>query len=67
MRASRRYSTASHFGVTPDLHPAVGTWFARAYAAPTEAQRFAWPEIAAGKDVLLVAPTGSGKTREWTR
>ena len=44
------------------FHPAVAGWFARAFSAPTEAQRAAWPAIAAGRDVLVAAPTGSGKT-----
>ncbi|HEV8267600.1 MAG TPA: DEAD/DEAH box helicase, partial [Thermoanaerobaculia bacterium] len=29
---------------------------------PTPAQRLAWPRIAAGENVLLVSPTGTGKT-----
>jgi ATP-dependent helicase Lhr and Lhr-like helicase len=37
-------------------------WFASAFAAPTEAQRQAWPAIATGEHVLISAPTGSGKT-----
>src|SRR3954466_5539923 len=37
-------------------------WFERAFAAPTPAQRLAWPAIASGKHVLVQAPTGSGKT-----
>ncbi|WP_374555537.1 DEAD/DEAH box helicase, partial [Thermomonas sp.] len=44
------------------FHPAVAGWFARAFPAPTEAQQEAWPAIAAGRDVLVAAPTGSGKT-----
>src|ERR687884_160690 len=42
--------------------PQVRDWFARAFERPTEAQRQAWPAIAAGDHVLLSAPTGSGKT-----
>src|SRR4051794_6835596 len=42
--------------------PQVRDWFTRAFAEPTEAQRQAWPAIAAGDHVLLSAPTGSGKT-----
>ncbi|MEY6434221.1 DEAD/DEAH box helicase, partial [Thioalkalicoccus limnaeus] len=38
------------------------TWFAAAFAAPTEIQRLGWPAIAAGRHALLIAPTGSGKT-----
>ena len=29
---------------------------------PTPAQRLAWPPIAAGEHLLLVSPTGTGKT-----
>ncbi len=44
------------------FHPAVAAWFARTFAAPTQAQSLAWPAIQAGLDVLVAAPTGSGKT-----
>lgn len=45
------------------FHPAVAAWFREAFPlGPTEAQRRAWPRIAAGEDVLLVSPTGTGKT-----
>src|SRR5262249_3455672 len=37
-------------------------WFRRHYQAPTSAQRLAWPVIVAGKNLLLEAPTGGGKT-----
>lgn len=43
-------------------HPAVRTWFVRRFGAPTDAQAASWPVIGAGRDVLLAAPTGSGKT-----
>jgi ATP-dependent helicase Lhr and Lhr-like helicase len=42
--------------------PRTREWFARAFAAPTEAQAQAWPAIATGEHVLISAPTGSGKT-----
>src|ERR1041385_1201469 len=45
-----------------DFHPAVARWFARRFPAPTEAQVAAWPSIRAGRDTLVAAPTGSGKT-----
>ncbi len=45
-----------------DFHPAIANWFRRAFTAPTEPQRHAWPEIRAGRHVLIAAPTGSGKT-----
>ncbi len=44
------------------FHPAVAGWFARAFAAPTPAQAAAWPAIAGGRNTLVAAPTGSGKT-----
>ena len=44
------------------FHPAVANWFERTFDAPTEAQREAWPAIAARRHVLIAAPTGSGKT-----
>src|SRR5262245_805565 len=37
-------------------------WFADRFAAPTAAQERGWPAIAAGRDTLIAAPTGSGKT-----
>ncbi|MBA2237540.1 MAG: DEAD/DEAH box helicase, partial [Lysobacter sp.] len=44
------------------FHPAVAAWFAGAFPAPTEAQALAWPAIASGRNTLVAAPTGSGKT-----
>ena len=37
-------------------------WFRDAFGAPTEPQARAWPQVKAGRDVLIAAPTGSGKT-----
>jgi ATP-dependent Lhr-like helicase len=45
-----------------DFHPATAAWFRSTFAAPTEAQRAAWPAIRAGRHTLIAAPTGSGKT-----
>ncbi|MBV8151420.1 MAG: DEAD/DEAH box helicase [Candidatus Eremiobacteraeota bacterium] len=45
-----------------DFSPLVRDWFERRFGAPTEPQRFGWPQIRAGRDVLITAPTGSGKT-----
>ena len=45
-----------------DFHPAVASWFAASFPAPTEAQARAWPLIQAGRATLVAAPTGSGKT-----
>jgi len=44
------------------FHPITRQWFAERLGEPTEAQRLAWPAIAAGEHILLAAPTGSGKT-----
>ena len=45
-----------------NFHPAVAAWFGRTFPTPTEAQAAAWPAIQAGRDTLVAAPTGSGKT-----
>src|SRR5216117_1820836 len=44
------------------FHPAIARWFSGRFAEPTEPQRRAWPVIHNGADVLMAAPTGSGKT-----
>jgi len=44
------------------FHPLVARWFAGRFGQPTEPQRRAWPEIAARRNTLVAAPTGSGKT-----
>ncbi|WP_368311752.1 DEAD/DEAH box helicase [Luteibacter sp. CQ10] len=44
------------------FHPAVAAWFEATFPAPTEAQVAAWPAIRSGRDTLVAAPTGSGKT-----
>ena len=45
--------------VNPKLLKALET---RGLAEPTLAQSSAWPTIASGSNVLLIAPTGVGKT-----
>jgi ATP-dependent Lhr-like helicase len=40
----------------------IREWFAGRFGGPTQAQRLAWPAVAAGKSLLLSAPTGGGKT-----
>jgi ATP-dependent Lhr-like helicase len=42
--------------------PEVQRWFEANFEGPTPVQAQAWPKIAAGGDVLAIAPTGSGKT-----
>ncbi len=44
------------------FHPAVAQWFLGTFPGPTSAQVAAWPAIRAGRDTLVAAPTGSGKT-----
>lgn len=47
----------------PTLTGAVLDWFAASFpAGPTPAQAAAWPIIAARENLLLVSPTGTGKT-----
>jgi ATP-dependent helicase Lhr and Lhr-like helicase len=48
--------------VLRSFHPAVAAWFTRTFDAPTPAQSQAWPAIQSGRNVLVAAPTGSGKT-----
>ncbi|MEX2206521.1 MAG: DEAD/DEAH box helicase [Myxococcota bacterium] len=45
-----------------DLSPPVRAWFEGRFRAPTPSQAQGWPSIALGGDVLIAAPTGSGKT-----
>ncbi len=42
--------------------PLVRDWFNAKFGSPTEPQVQGWPAILAGKDTLISAPTGSGKT-----
>ena len=46
----------------PEFSEPTRTWFEAAFAAPTPAQVGAWQAISAGRNALVVAPTGSGKT-----
>ncbi len=41
---------------------ATRAWFQAAFAEPTPAQLGAWATVSAGRNALVVAPTGSGKT-----
>ncbi len=44
------------------FHPVIQEWFRNRFAGPTEPQQQGWPQIVAGRDILIAAPTGSGKT-----
>ena len=46
----------SHF------HPLIAEWFQSSVGIPTDVPVQAWPAIQSGVDVLVAAPTGSGKT-----
>ncbi len=50
-----------HAALAP-FHPVVRDWFAQTLGEPTEPQVRGWPLIREGRDVLIAAPTGSGKT-----
>ncbi|HWB77791.1 MAG TPA: DEAD/DEAH box helicase, partial [Nannocystaceae bacterium] len=45
-----------------DFHPAVQRWFRERLGEPSAPQQEGWPRIHAGKNVLIAAPTGAGKT-----
>ncbi|MGK3994788.1 DEAD/DEAH box helicase [Sorangium sp. So ce1024] len=44
------------------FHPVVERWFRGRFGGPAPAQERAWPVIASGRDTLICAPTGAGKT-----
>ncbi|MDE3219119.1 MAG: DEAD/DEAH box helicase [Nitrospirota bacterium] len=44
------------------FHPLIADWFTTQVGQPTDVQVQAWPAIQSGADVLIAAPTGSGKT-----
>lgn len=45
-----------------NFSPIVRDWFIKNVGIPSEPQKRGWPEIASGSNVLICAPTGSGKT-----
>ena len=45
-----------------DFHPLVQEWFEGRFENPSPPQRKGWPVIREGHNVLIAAPTGSGKT-----
>jgi len=44
------------------FHPLIAEWFRTQIGCPTDVQIQGWPVIQSGADVLIAAPTGSGKT-----
>jgi ATP-dependent helicase Lhr and Lhr-like helicase len=46
----------------PLFHHIVTKWFRNKFQEPTEIQQQSWLNISQGKNVLIAAPTGSGKT-----
>ena len=48
--------------ILSQFHGLVAKWFGERFGLPTDVQARAWPRIAAGEHVLVVAPTGTGKT-----
>src|SRR3954469_13087636 len=44
------------------FHPTIQRWFAQRFGEATEPQREGWPRIRSGRNVLISAPTGAGKT-----
>ncbi|HKT36283.1 MAG TPA: DEAD/DEAH box helicase, partial [Nitrospira sp.] len=44
------------------FHPLIAKWFETSVGTPTDVQAQAWPVIQSGRDALIAAPTGSGKT-----
>ncbi|HLL53841.1 MAG TPA: DEAD/DEAH box helicase, partial [Myxococcaceae bacterium] len=62
---STDFQASPSFAVDPALrefHPIIQRWFATRLGDASEPQRQGWPLILAGEDVLIAAPTGSGKT-----
>jgi ATP-dependent Lhr-like helicase len=44
------------------FHPLVKQWFIERFNQPLDIQERAWAQIVEGNNVLVSAPTGSGKT-----
>ncbi|MHC1636223.1 MAG: ATP-dependent helicase [Candidatus Methanospirareceae archaeon] len=59
MRVAREYKEEE---IYRRLETYIGEWFKREYGHFTPPQRYAIPEIIDKKNILICAPTGSGKT-----
>ena len=60
--AAKPPSPKSHPEPLSLFHPVVAGWFASRFERPTPPQEQGWPAIRSGRDTLIAAPTGSGKT-----
>ncbi|MDR2656783.1 MAG: DEAD/DEAH box helicase, partial [Oscillospiraceae bacterium] len=49
-------------GVLSLFHDHTRSWFRDAFDVPTSTQTHGWPVLAEGRDALIIAPTGTGKT-----
>ncbi len=50
------------FDLESAFHPAVAAWFRAAFDAPTRVQVRTWDAFDAAENLLVAAPTGTGKT-----
>jgi ATP-dependent helicase Lhr and Lhr-like helicase len=48
--------------ILSSFHPIVRSWFERTFGRPTAPQELGWKPISEGRNTLIVAPTGTGKT-----
>ncbi|MCI0379988.1 MAG: DEAD/DEAH box helicase [Gemmataceae bacterium] len=53
---------ASAAAALNSLGQPIRAWFTKTFGEPTLPQRFGWPAIQRGENLLLCAPTGTGKT-----
>lgn len=44
------------------FHPVVQSWFRSQFGQPTDIQAKSWPKISDNQNLVITAPTGSGKT-----
>lgn len=51
-----------HSEILDTFHPAIKKWFKQNIGIPSLPQTQGWPHIRAGRNVLISAPTGAGKT-----